>query len=73
MSDNLGISVGAELMAAAFQPLAQSTIVFDNTVVDYGNATRAVDMRMGIVVIGRTMRSLARVGNAKGSGKVVAR
>ena len=55
MRDDLGIRLAGELDPLRLQCGAQFAVVFDDAVVDDGNPSAPVGMRMGIAVIGRSM------------------
>ncbi len=70
MRHGLRIRLARKLMALLLEGLAQGGEVLDDTVVDDGDLSRAVAMRMGVYLTGLAMSGPARMPDAAGSGQV---
>jgi hypothetical protein len=70
MGDDLGVSVGREMMASRQELASKLLVILDDTVVDDGDATGAVQMRMSVAVRGSSVGGPARVTNAAGTVEV---
>ncbi len=66
VGDRLGVGVGAQLVAALGQPIAELAEVLDDPVVDDRDPARAVDVRMGVKVVRPAVGRPAGVGQADG-------
>jgi len=62
--EHLCIGVGAKGDAGSLETDSQRRGIFDNAVVDHGNAICPIAMRMGIAVARLAVRRPAGVGNA---------
>ena len=67
LGDGFGVGFGGEFLAVALQLGAQLGVVFDDAVMDDGDARGAV--RVGVAFGGRAMGGPARVADAGGAGE----
>ena len=66
VGDRLGVGVGTQRVAALGQPVAELAEVLDDPVVDDRDSPRAVDVRVGIEVVGPAVGRPTGVGQADG-------
>ena len=69
MRQHLRVRVGLELMPRRDQPFFQPLVIFDDPVVNDGDAPARIKMRVGIVIRGRPVRGPAGVPQARGAGR----
>ena len=63
VGQHLGIRLGIEMMPLAFETRAQRSVVLDDSIVDQGDITRFIKVRVGIHLGGRTVSGPAGVGD----------
>ena len=61
---HFGVGLGGEVNALGLQPVAQSKVVFNDAVVDHGNAAGLAHMGMGVQIRGLAMGGPAGVAQA---------
>ena len=66
VGEHLGVGLGAEAVATREEPVAEVPEVLDDAVVDDRHVARAVDVGMGVEVVGPAVGRPAGVGEADG-------
>ncbi len=69
VGDGLGVGLGAEDVTGRLELVAQLDEVLDDAVVDDRQLAGAVDVRVGVEVVGAAVRRPARVAQAGGRGR----
>ena len=68
LGDHLGVGVAAEDHAFVLQLFLEDRVIFDDAVVDERDSAIGAEMRMGVAIVGGTVRGPARVADAVAPG-----
>ena len=68
LRDDLGIGVALEFDAVTLELAFERGVVFDDAVVDHGDQAIAAKVRMGVAIVGGTMRGPAGMADADTTG-----
>jgi hypothetical protein len=69
VSENFGVRLRTELVPGFGEPFLEPIVIFDDAVVNDGDFAGAVEVRMAVVVRGRTVRGPAGVSDSDASGR----